>query len=222
MRLASILALRLRSLFSRNEVDRELDEELRYHLERQIEEELAAGRPLNDARYAALRSIKDMEQRKEECRDMRGLNVIENAAQDFRYAIRQLRKNPGFACTAIFVLGLGICAVVSVFGFVDAALIKPLPYRDQSRLVTVFESSPGAPRSWLSYLDFADWKGLNKIFSSIDAYALNGGFTLTSGAGAEQVPGTRVSAGFFHTLGVAPVLGRDFRAGEDSLAPLAP
>lgn len=220
MRLVAILRLRFRSLFSRRRVEQELDEELSYHLERQIEEELAAGRPLDEAHYAALRSIKDIEQRKEECREMRGLGLLDNGIQDFRYALRQLRQNPGFACTAIFVLALGVCAAVSIFGFVDAALIKPLPYRDQSRLVAVFESSPANARSIVSYLDFADWKCLNHVFDSIDAYALNGGFTLTTQTGAEQVPGTRVSAGFFRTLGVTPALGRDFRPGEDQ--PAAP
>jgi macrolide transport system ATP-binding/permease protein len=95
-------------------------------------------------------------------------------------------------------------------------LIQPLPYRDQSRLFAVFESSPGAPRSWLSYADFEHWKKLNKVFSSIDGFALNGSFTLSTQTGAEQVPGTRVSAGFFRRLGVTPVLGRDFHADEDS------
>ncbi len=216
MRFVSMIFLRLRSLLNRKKVEQELDEELRYHLEREIDERIAAGITAKDACYAALRSVKDIEQRKEECRDMRGLNPIDNMAQDFRYAVRQLRKNPIFACTAIFVLALGISATVAIFGFVEAALIKPLPYRDQSRLMAVFESSPGTPRSWLSYADFADWKKLNKVFSSIDAYALNGSFTLNTGNGAEQVPGTRVSAGFFHTLGVAPILGRDFRAAEDA------
>src|SRR5229473_1657301 len=173
MRFANILRLRLRSLFSRNKVDQELEEELRYHLDRQIEAEIAAGRTREQARYAALRSIDGVEQRKEECRDMRGLNVIENILRDFRYAIRQLRKNPGFACATIFVLALGTSAAVAILGFVDAALIKPLPYSDQSRLVAVFESSPGNARSIVSYLDFTDWKNLNKVFSSIDAFAMN-------------------------------------------------
>jgi macrolide transport system ATP-binding/permease protein len=216
MRLVSIFRLKLRSLFSRQRLEQELDEELRYHLERQIEEGIAAGMTPENARHAALRSVRDIAQRKEECRDMRGLNVIDHAVQDFRYAMRQLRKSPGFACTAIFVLALGISAAIAIFGFVDAALIRPLPYRDQARLVAVFESSPGFARSIVSYLDFADWKNLNKVFISIDAYALNGGFTLSTSTGAEQVPGTRVSSGFFHTLGVVPALGRDFRAGEDS------
>lgn len=218
MRLLSIVRLRLRSLFLRTRIERELDEELQYHLDREVERSVAAGMTPEDARYAALRSVKNVEQRKEECRDMRGLVSFDNLAQDFRYALRQLRKNRGFACTAIFVLGLGIAAAVASFGFVEAALIKPLPYRDQSRLFAVFESSPGAPRSWLSYLDFEDWKKLNTVFRSLDAYALNGSFTLSTQSGAEQVPGTRVSAGFFRTLGVTPVLGRDFLPEEDSPA----
>ena len=149
---------------------------------------------------------------------MRELNWIDNAVQDFRFAIRQLRKSPGFTCTATFVLALGIAATVTIFGLVEAALIKPLPYRDQSRLVGAFESSPRNSRSSLSYLNFTDWKTLNNAFSSVDAYALNGGFTLSTRDGAEPVKGTRVSAGFFRTLGVAPALGHDFHPDEDSSA----
>jgi macrolide transport system ATP-binding/permease protein len=220
MRFGTMLRLRLRSLFFRGRVEQELAEELRYHLEREIDERVASGMTPEDARYAALLSIKDIEQRKEDCRDMRGLNLIDTSIQDFRYALRQLRKSPGFSSAAVFVLGLGISAAITIFGFIDAALIKPLPYRDQSRLVAVFESSPGNARSIVSYLDFVDWKHLNHVFISIDAYALNGSFTLTSRGGAEQVPGTRVSAGFFHTLGVTPAMGRNFRSDEDQ--PAAP
>src|SRR5881397_3228113 len=128
MRLPRIFRLRFRSLFARNKVERELDEELQYHLEREIEQYVAAGMSAEDARQAALRAIGPITQRKEECRDMRGINWIDNAVQDFRYAIRQLRKSPGFACTATFVLALGISAAISIFGLVEAALIKPLPY----------------------------------------------------------------------------------------------
>lgn len=216
MRLSSIIYRRLRSLAARKKVEQELNEELSYHLERQIEEFEAAGMSAAEARQAALRSIGGLEQRKEECRDMRQLNLIDNAVQDFRYALRQLRKSPGFAATAIFVLALGICAAVTIFGLVESALIKPLPYRDQSRLVNVSERSPGWPRSLISYDDFKDWQKLNHVFSSIDAYAMNGGFTLTAANGAEQVSGTRVSSGFFRTLGMGPAFGRDFHAGEDS------
>src|SRR5207245_1078816 len=107
MRLPRIFRLRFRSLFARNKVERELDEELQYHLEREIEQYVAAGMSVENAHQAALRAIGPITQRKEECRDMRGLNWIDNALQDFRYAIRQLRKIPGFACAATFVFGLG-------------------------------------------------------------------------------------------------------------------
>jgi len=139
--------------------------------------------------------------------------------QDLRYAIRQLRKNPGFAGTAILVLTLGISAVVSIFAFVDAALIKPLPYPNPNRLVLVTENAPMFPVSNLSYPDYLDWKKLNQVFGSMDVY--NGaGYLLRTPAGTEPVPGVRVSDGFLRTLGVSPVLGSDFYAGED--LPAAP
>jgi macrolide transport system ATP-binding/permease protein len=139
--------------------------------------------------------------------------------QDLRYAFRQLRKSPGFACTAILVLALGMCATVSIFGFVDAALIKPLPYPNPNRLVEVTESIAMIPRANLSYPDYLDWKKLNRVFSSMDVYS-GTGYLLRTSAGTEPVPGTRVSDGFFHTLGITSVLGRDFYAGED--LPAAP
>src|SRR5207244_7487520 len=141
-------------------VERELDEELQYHLEREIEQYVAAGMSVENAHQAALRAIGPITQRKEECRDMRGLNWIDNALQDFRYAIRQLRKSPGFACAATFVLALGISAAVSIFGLVEAALIKPLPYRDQSRLVGASAAASGNSRLGLASRAFIDWKSL--------------------------------------------------------------
>jgi macrolide transport system ATP-binding/permease protein len=138
---------------------------------------------------------------------------------DLRYALRQLRKSPGFACMAMLVLTLGICASVSIFAFVDAALIKPLPYASPNRLVDVTESVAMIPRANLSYPDYLDWKKLNNVFSSMDVY--NGtGYLLRTSAGTEPVPGIRVSDGFFHTLGIVPAMGRDFYAGED--LPAAP
>ena len=134
--------------------------------------------------------------------------------QDLRYALRQLRKSPGFAFTAILVLSLGICASVSIFAFVDAALIKPLPYANPNRLVDVTESVAIIPRANLSYPDYLDWKKLNNVFSSMDVYS-GTGYLLRTSTGTEPVPGVRVSDGFFHTLGIAPALGRDFYAGED-------
>ena len=210
MRLLNVLRLRLRSLFSRTEIERELDDEMRYHLERQIEADIAAGMDPATAR----RSLAGVEQRKEECRDARGVNLVDNLAGDLRFAVRQLRKSPAFTATAVFMIGLGMGASVAIIGFVDAALVKPLPYHDPDRLVNVTERTAQIPRANLSYQDYLDWKRLNTVFSSMDVH--NGrGYMLKTSTGTELVVGARVSDGFFGTLGVAPFLGRDFRTGED-------
>jgi predicted permease len=134
--------------------------------------------------------------------------------QDLRYALRQMRQNLGFACTSILILSLGICASVAIFGFVDAALIKPLPYSNADRLVEVTESVPMIPRANLSYLDYLDWKKQNEVFSTMDVFN-DTGFLLQTPSGTEPVWAMRVSDGFFRTLGIVPALGRDFYNGED-------
>lgn len=141
---------------------------------------------------------------------------MENLLQDVRYALRQLRKSPGFAATAILILTIGIGASTAIFGFVDAALIRPLPYANPSRLVDVAESAAMFPRNNLSYYDYLDWKRLNQVFTSLDAYSQSG-YLLRTSSGSDPVPAIRVSSGFFRTLGVSPILGRDFRDGEDQL-----
>jgi len=141
---------------------------------------------------------------------------MENVLQDVRYALRQLRKSPGFAITAILILTIGIGASTAIFGFVDAALIRPLPYAEPGRLVDVASSAAMFPRNNLSYQDYLDWKRLNQVFSSLDAYNQSG-YLLRNSSGSEPVSAVKVSSGFFKTLGVAPILGRDFHAGEDQL-----
>jgi predicted permease len=140
--------------------------------------------------------------------------LLNNLGNDLRFEVRQLRKNPGFTATAILMLSLGMCASVAIFAFVDAALLKPLPYKNAARLVGVFESIPLFQRSNLSYADYGDWKKQNTVFTSLDAYQ-HRGFILATATGAEPRQGARVSDGFFRTLGISPVLGRDFRPGED-------
>jgi macrolide transport system ATP-binding/permease protein len=150
---------------------------------------------------------------------MRHMNLVDHGIQDLRFALRQLRKHRGFALTAVAVLSLGIAGSVAIFGFVDSGLIQPLPYRDPSRLVTVFPArpdvAPGLTRGAVSYLDFVDWTSRNRAFESIAAYDLRAGFTLTTDSGSEPVSGSRVTSGFFRTLGVTPALGRDFLSREE-------
>ena len=216
--------LRLRSLFFKAQVERELEDELQYHFEREVEQRRAAGLPEEEARLAARRAMGAIPQDMEACRDMRGVNVIDHGVQDLRFALRQLLINPGFACTAILVLTLGVAAAVTIFGFVDAALVRPLPYEDPSRLVHIFGTGPELVhtqnRGSVSYQDFRDWRERNRAFSSIAAYDVRAGFNRTTPAGPERVGGLRVTSGFFGTLGVAPMLGRAFR--DDEEGPSAP
>src|SRR5580692_351693 len=141
---------------------------------------------------------------------------VETVVQDLRFGLRQWRRNPGFALTAVLILALGMGMSVAIFGFVDAALLEPLPYAKPDRLMSVNESNIEEPRWPLSYLDYLDWQRLNKSFSSLDVYG-GAGYLLRTPSGAEPVEGARVSGTFFQTLGVHPVLGRDFNPGEDRL-----
>src|SRR5262245_23906473 len=140
--------------------------------------------------------------------------IADTFIQDIRFAIRQLRRSPGFALTASSTLALGLCAAIAIFAFVDAALIKPLPYQHPSRLVGVYERIQVFPRSNLSYADYLDWKRLNTSFTSLAAYQSTGA-VLTTSDGVERIPVARVSDDLFRTLGAVPILGRDFRPGED-------
>ena len=208
------LLLRVAGLFGGARRERELADELGSHLQMHMDDNLRAGMNPEQARREAILKLGGVESTKQAYRERGTVPLLENLLLDIRFALRQLRKNPGFACTAILMLALGVCASVSIFAFVDAALIRPLPYRNPSRLVALFESTPSGPRFHLAYLDYLDWKRLNTVFSSLEAYDDNN-YLLSTPTGVEQSEGATVSAGFFRTLGVVPILGRDFRDGED-------
>jgi len=208
------LANRIANLFRRSRIEREIDSELASHLAMRIEDNLAAGMSPEEARRDALLRFGNRGVAREQTGEADMALYLASIGADLRYACRQLRKNPGFAATAILVLALGIAASVAIFAFVDAALLKPLPYRDPSRLVVLYESNSLGPRFHISYLDYLDWKKLNSTLSSMDAYD-DGLFQLKTASSVEQAQGAVVGDGFFRTLGVAPALGRDFRPGED-------
>ena len=211
--------LRLWGQSHRHVQDQEFAEEIESHLQMHIEDNLRSGMDPQRARREAMLKLGGVESTTQAYRDGNSIPFLEAFWQDLRYTLRQLRKNPGFAATALIVLTLGIGATVAIFAFVDAALIKPLPYHDPSRLVTIFGSVPLGPRFHLSFPDYYDLKKQNKVFTSFEVYDPNG-FMLSTPTGTQLAPGARVSAGFFRTLGVAPILGRDFAVGEDT--PSAP
>ncbi|MBV9759416.1 MAG: ABC transporter permease [Acidobacteriaceae bacterium] len=205
---------RLAGLFSQPRWEREIAAELESHLELHIADNVRSGMSPQEARRVALLKLGGLSVARETYRDRATLPALENLLLDLRFAVRQFARNPAFAVTAILVLSLGICAASAIFAFVDAALIKPLPYKDPARLLAVDESTASFPRNNLSYFDYLDWKRLNTTLASLDVYKGTGYLLKTSGA-VEPVNAAAVSAGFFDTLGVAPALGRFFHAGED-------
>lgn len=144
----------------------------------------------------------------------RGAALFLEPLRDLPFALRQLRRNLGFACTAVTVFVLAIGASAAIFAFVDAALVKPLPYREPSRLVALYERIPVGDRYHLSDYDYHQWKQRNRVFDSLDVYRPDH-FALNNNGLAEEVQGALVSDGFFKTLGITPILGRDFLPGED-------
>jgi predicted permease len=191
----------------------ELDEEMAFHRAQAEKDFVADGMTARQARTAAARQFGNPVHLKERSVEIIGFR-FETVAQDLRFAFRQLRKNPGFAITALLVLAIGIGASVAIFAFVDAALLKPLPYREPNRIAAVTETVKMMGRANLSYPDYLDWKRSNTVFSSLDVYT-GGGDLLNLSSGTVPVSSLRVSDGFFRTLGVTPMLGREFRSGED-------
>jgi putative ABC transport system permease protein len=213
------LPLRLRSLFRKNRVENELREELRFHLEKQIEHNIADGMSAEEARYAALREFGGIEQMKEECRDSWGVRMFNEVAQDFHYGLRQLRRNPGFTAVAILTLALGIGANTAIFTVVNSVLLQPLPYHDSSQLAQVYQSPPaksfpGMTTFAVAPANYLDWQKQNQVFASMAIYHF-AGINLTGTAQPETLKAARVSADFFKVLGVQPWAGRGFSSSEE-------
>ena len=213
MNLVGRFVHRLAILFRRNRFRNELDDEMAFHRAQAERELVGEGMTPEAAHRAVALRFGNATRLREQSHEVVGFRA-ETVAQDLRFALRQLRKNPGFALTAILILALGMGVSVAIFGFVDAALLQPLPYAAPNRLMAVDESSAMHPRSNLSRDDYDDWKRMNRSFFSLEVYG-GTGYLLRTPSGIEPVPARRVSAGFFDTLGAHMMLGRGFLPGED-------
>jgi predicted permease len=201
----------------RRQEERELDEELRFHLAQ--EEQLRRDRGQDPA--AARRDFGNLALVGENTRETWGWAALERVARDARFALRLLRKSPTFALTAIGVLALGIGATTAIFSVVDAVLLRPLGFRQPERLVMVWERRSDGHTNVIQTQNFLDWRARNRSFSGISCiYGTS--VNLSGGGDPVQVPGLRASAGFFEILGVAPLLGRVFTPADDEgTAPVA-
>jgi putative ABC transport system permease protein len=204
----------LRTLFCKSEMERELDEELRYHIEQQTEQNFRLGMSPEEARSAALRAFGGVEQAKERSRDARGIRWLEELWQDFRYGGRMLVKIPGFTFAAVLTLSLGIGANTAIFTIVNAVLLRPLPYRDPDRLMRLWETTPQLPTFSISGPNYRDWADQNRVFEQMAAWREQN-FNLTNGGDPERLGAALVTASFFPLLGVKLALGRSFIPEED-------
>ncbi|MCX6591116.1 MAG: ABC transporter permease [Acidobacteria bacterium] len=202
------------------QLEDDFNAELESHIQMHTDDNIRAGLSPTEARRAAILQLGvGVEAVKEAHRDRRAIPVLSNLGHDIRFTFRQMGKNRGFSVVAIAILALGLAASVSIFAFVDAALIQPLPYQDPARLMGVYETKDTCKQCNLSYLDYVDWKRLNTVFSALEIYNARQ-FLLRTASGVEQVAAIRISSGFFRVLGVRPALGRDFLSKEDE--PSAP
>jgi putative ABC transport system permease protein len=204
----------MRALLRRQQVECELNEELRYHIEQQTEQNIRLGMSPEEARQAALKSFGGVEQTKERSRDARGVRWLEELWQDVRYGARMLAKSPGFTLVAVLTLALGIGANTAIFSVVHGILLKPLPHPDPDRIVTVALSFPLRKFGYLRASDYLDWREQSQSFTQIAGYDLRDA-SLTESGEAERLILGRVSADFFPLLGIKPLLGRDFRPEEE-------
>src|SRR5438034_10186237 len=214
------LRLRFRALCRKRQLEADMDEEMRAHIEMRTRENIEAGMSADEARYAAMRQFGWVDNIKETCREQRGVTWLEHLIQDLRYGARMLRKNPGFTAVAVLTLALGIGANTAIFSIINGVLLKPLPYEEPDRLVTLWERSPqrGIEQDRVSGPNYLDWRAQNTVLSDM---AVSPGwegserFNLVLRDTTAKVCASYTSASLFTTLGTRPLLGRTFLPEED-------
>jgi putative ABC transport system permease protein len=201
----------------RSRMESEMDAELRFHMETYAEDLMRGGAPREEALRRAQLEFGGIERVKEEGREARGGKIMETLLQDLRYGVRMLRKNAAFSIVAVLTLALGIGANSCIFSAVEAVLLRPLPYKDSSRLVVIWADlhrRNGPVHEWTNAADFYDWRAQNKTFEEMALFDVWGP-TLTGKGEPVLLNGAAVTYSMFSTLGVAPALGRDFTQEDD-------
>src|SRR3954469_16911015 len=209
--------LRLRSIFRGRQVERDLEEELRFHLESRIEEGVANGLPPQEARLAALRAMNGLDQRKEQMRDARRIHWLTDFVDDSRYAIRSLRRTFGLTVFVAVTLALGIGMSTASFSMVDGLILRPYPVPHPGNIVNLVSTTRDNGFADFSYREFLDIRAAAKSYDAVIANTdVEGvGFTADPAATPRVKAGMLVSGNFFRMLGVEPRLGRGFRDDAD-------
>lgn len=212
------LYVALRGLFNPSSIDRDLDEELQFHFDKQVETNLAAGMTREQARRAAAIAIGNPETIREACRDGQAGAWPRQFARDLSHGLRLMKKAPGFSIAAIAIITVGIAAVTAIFSVVYGVVLRPLPFPEPDRLVQIWARSPRYARDGVSAADRRDWQTETKAFEGIGLYNPYANFNLTDGAGdPERLLAARISANALSVLRVTPMLGRGFIDGEDQI-----
>ncbi len=211
--------LRLRSILRGRRVEQELDQELQFHLEHKIEEGIANGLSPKEARYAAMRAMDGLEQRKQEIRDMRRIHWLTDFLDDAHYATRSLRRTPGLTAFVVITLALGIGMTSATFSMVDALIFRPYPVPHPSGVVTLVSTTRDSNFDDFSYREYLDIRDKAKSYEGVIAHADMEavGFSAEPAATPRIRGGMMVSGNYFHVLGVEPRLGRGFREDEDQV-----
>jgi predicted permease len=210
------LRMRWQMLTSRARAAKRLDDELTFHLEQQVQENLAAGMNAEEARYAALRSFGNPAALRDQARDTWSWTHLESLLRDLRIGIRTLRRTPGFAIVAILIMALGIGANVALFTIVRSVLLKPLPFPGPAQLVELYGTNGQEKNNIIAAGDFRDWQTATSSFAQMALWRWSG-FSLTDNHGdlPELVDAAEASWNLVATLGVEPALGRSFTASDD-------
>ncbi len=197
--------------------EKRLDRELQFHLDQLTAKYIQQGMSADEARRRARREFGGMEQVKEECRDARPTLWLDSTLKDIRFALRTMRKNPALTVTILATLALGIGANTAIFSVVNGVLLRPLPYAQPDRLITLFETMPQIPQASAAYLNFLDWRKLNHSFEGLAALRWSD-FNLTGSGDPVHLRGRMISSDTLAVLGAAPLIGRAFTPDEDRAA----